>query len=179
MPSNLVADQLIDVNRVNEAVNVIYSGNTQKWQNIELMCKIIKNNLSPTINYIILTGEIEKMKNIFKSQGILNDNIKILSVLPGELVEYYAKANYGFILRDDIVVNNVACPTKMVEYLYYGIIPIVLSEKIGDFYKLNYEYIHYQSFNEGLEALKSERNIKIAKALQSRNTEINLKKVLQ
>ena len=50
-----------------------------------------------------------------------------------ELTEIYTKCHYGFILREDIVVNRVACPTKLVEYLAMGVVPIVDSANIGDF----------------------------------------------
>lgn len=52
-------------------------------------------------------------------------------------------------MRDDIIVNRVACPTKIIDYLEYGIIPIILSPEIGDFNKMEYSYIHYEKLIEG------------------------------
>ena len=58
-------------------------------------------------------------------------------------VEYYMKNDCGVVLRNDNIVNRVACPTKLIDYLQYGLIPIVLSPHIGDFYNLGYKYIEY------------------------------------
>ena len=54
----------------------------------------------------------------------------------------YQESHYGFILREDIVVNHVACPTKLIEYLAMGVIPIVDCEKIGDFSEMGMRYVY-------------------------------------
>uniref|UniRef100_UPI0040266C07 hypothetical protein n=1 Tax=Phocaeicola vulgatus TaxID=821 RepID=UPI0040266C07 len=56
---------------------------------------------------------------------------------------YYLKNDCGVVLRKDNIVNRVACPTKLIDYLQYGLIPIVLSPHIGDFYNLGYKYIEH------------------------------------
>ena len=35
--------------------------------------------------------------------------------------------------REEILVNAVACPTKLVEYMYWGVVPVVITPNIGDF----------------------------------------------
>ncbi|MGL4992294.1 MAG: glycosyltransferase [Sarcina sp.] len=139
----------------------LYSGNCQKWQNIDLMVERIKELKNPNYKFIILTGEVNKFNNYFRE--INNENIIVKSVLPNELAEYYSIANYGFLLRDQHILNEVACPTKMLEYLYYGIVPIVKSEKIGDFNELEYEYIFLDDINKEIKQVKSTINIDIAK----------------
>ena len=44
------------------------------------------------------------------------------------------QAKFGFALREDTVVNRVATPTKLANYVASGIIPIY-SECVHDFYK--------------------------------------------
>lgn len=61
----------------------------------------------------------------------------------------YQTAHYGFVLRDDITVNNVACPTKLVEYLQYGILPILLTPNIGDFAARGMEYLPLEDLLAG------------------------------
>ncbi|NHA04455.1 glycosyltransferase family 4 protein [Mucilaginibacter sp. HC2] len=162
VPANLVVDNNTAIEN-NGKINVIYSGNTQKWQNIELMLNVIKNNLSENINYLILTGEPEVFNEQIKNLNINADKISVKSVHPNELAQYYNKAHYGFILRDDVVVNRVANPTKLIEYLCYGVTPIVKSAEIGDFMKLKYEYLNYEDFSDKLLPVKSEINLNIAK----------------
>ena len=175
LPNNIETSSETDLNIKSNKLNVIYSGNTQAWQNIDLMLKTIVENQSNHIEYTILTGELDRMNELlteYKLRG--NSNINVQSVQPSELSAFYEKANYGFILRDDITVNNVACPTKLIEYLNYGIIPIVLSDKIGDFKELGYEYISVKDFNLNLPKIKSEVNQKLVKNLKISN-DINLK----
>ena len=146
---------------------VIYSGNCQKWQNIDLMLETIKNNKHGLLEYIILTGEPTVITKKIGEFGIDENlwNISVLSVKPLDLPQYYSKAHYGFILRDDIVVNQVANPTKMLEYLSFGIIPIVKSPRIGDFLHYGYEYLLYTDFKTELNPQKSSRNVEIAKEI--------------
>lgn len=149
---------------------IIYSGNTQAWQNIELMTNIIKRNLeNKNIFFIILTQKVEEFKQIFKDFS--NRNLIIKSVEPKFLSDYYEIANYGFILRDEHVVNKVAAPTKLIEYLTFGIIPIVKSPLIGDAFDLGYEYVIYTEDFATLPPQKSIRNMKIAKRILKNSME--------
>jgi len=43
-----------------------------------------------------------------------------------------AKYKYGFMLREKMIINEVATPTKMNSYMAAGVIPI-FSNVIGDF----------------------------------------------
>lgn len=179
LPKNLEGYNIQDMD-TEESVNIIYSGNTQKWQNIDLMCSVIKNNLRPHVKYTILTGDIVNMNVFLKKYGLIDKtNIDIRSVMPSELGQFYKKAHYGFILRSDSTVNNVACPTKLVEYLYYGIIPIIISENIGDFKELGFDYVHYRNLKNNLTVRKSIKNKNIVEKLQTINSSVNIKELIQ
>jgi hypothetical protein len=110
---------------------VIYAGGTQPWQNLEKMFQLAQKNKE--VDFIFLFSNVDEVKNKFGL--ILNkiNNIKILSVPHQQVGDWYAKANFGLILRDDIVVNRVACPTKLIEYIEYNLIPIIGDCNIGDF----------------------------------------------
>ena len=121
----------------NKKLKIIYSGGTQKWQNIDLMIEAIKK-LFKDFDITILTPDIE----IFKQKlGSLTEFITIKTVTSKELPSEYRTADLGFILRDNSNVNKVACPTKLIEYLQFGIIPIIKQPEIGDFASLGYQYI--------------------------------------
>ncbi len=140
-------------------VHVIYSGNLQSWQNIDLMLSMIKQHRASNMKFWLLTGQREAMLERLSGIGIVpDDRLQVLTVAPYELQRYYHAAHYGFILRDDIVVNRVSCPTKLVEYLQAGIVPIVSTPKIGDFDRMGYDYISYKDFSADLPQRKSERN---------------------
>lgn len=164
-----------------EFVNVVYSGNLQAWQNLDLMLNVIANNIDEKIRYFILTGEPEKMAQLLALKEIeVGRHLILDSVSPENLKDYYAIAHYGFILRDDIVVNNVACPTKLIEYMFYGIIPVVKSVKIGDFNDLGFEYICVEDFNsKDLKPKKSDKNNKIISSLKDKSINFNIKNIIK
>lgn len=150
---------------------VIYSGGTQKWQNVELMMDSIAQQ-KDNFTFLILTPDIDYFDKIIQASNRLS-TIELKSVEPHKVSQEYKSAHFGFILRDDIIVNQVACPTKLIEYLESGLIPIVLQPEIGDFNQMGYNYILNENFVKGLipEAalLKEirESNYKIIETLQN------------
>jgi len=125
--------------------NVIYAGGAQKWQNVDLMVGAINGAMS-RYSYTILTHTPEAFRDIDREKV---EQIEITTVESSDVGRYYENASMGFCLRDDITINNVACPTKMIEYMSSGIAPIVLSPNIGDFNRLGYSYITLNDFVSG------------------------------
>lgn len=132
---------------INDKPNVIYAGGIMKWQKIELMQDSIAQSIDRA-NYIVCcpnpkefweTWDYPKFKNLQVSSKSYQELCK----------DVYSIAHYGYVLRDDITVNNVACPTKIADYFKYRIIPIVSSPKIGDFLDLGMQYITLDDFNNG------------------------------
>jgi hypothetical protein len=78
----------------------------------------------------LLTEEIEKAKNLVKEHNIKSAHVKYVDLqdLNNELLKY----KYGFLLRSDNLVNNVATPTKMNSYLACGLVPI-FTDAITDY----------------------------------------------
>lgn len=147
-----------------QTINFVYAGNMQGYQNIPLMVESIKKIIdTPRLHFYILTGQKEQMKDLFQQLGIGGrDNITIDSVAPSELDRYYCKAHYGYVLRDDVDVNNVACPTKIVEYLAYGMTCITKSNDIGDFGQMGFDYINVDELDATmLKGVKSKKNLEI------------------
>ena len=135
----------------------IYSGNIQKWQNIPQILNFIKRNDSENHIYIFLSREKEYFINIINIEfKKIKNRFIVESVLPEELYKYYNIAHYGFMIRDDHILNKVACPTKMIEYLFYGIIPIIELREIGDF--SDYDYIKIDEKTNNFYPRKSEKN---------------------
>jgi hypothetical protein len=136
-------DHVIDAER--DASSVIYAGGLQTWQNISLMLE--KAAASPLFRYVFLSGESSTLTRMVESIHVAN--YECISVSPKKVADYYLKCTYGFVLRDPILLNQVACPTKLVEYLYWGVVPIVLTPNIGDFAELGFAYILLDDFCAG------------------------------
>ena len=114
------------------------------------------------------------------------DSWRVDTLSAEELKLEYEKADYGFMLRDDIIVNEVACPTKLIDYIKYGIIPIMKSEKVGDFVENGLGYVKLEDFLEGNMPTEEERtemvrnNMSVMKKLHTdyENGLADLKKIL-
>ncbi len=115
---------------------IVYSGGTNKWQNVDEMIEVIKKLpedfeikvISPDTNYFN-----ERLGNL--------KNVNIMAVEPEKVQQEYEDCEYGFILRDNIIVNHVACPTKLIEYIAANLLPVVSCPAIGDFEDMGYKYI--------------------------------------
>jgi hypothetical protein len=121
---------------------VIYAGGLQAWQRIDQMLDAVSR--AGEFRYLFLTGNKDAMLSKLRERGI--DNVEIDSVPRAAMPEYYARASFGFALREDSVVNRVACPTKLVEYMWSGVIPIVEQPFIGDFQSYGFKYILVADF---------------------------------
>lgn len=181
LPTNLKNSSISEIESTSSNhINIIYSGNTQLWQNVPEMLNFISKNESSNISYILLTGEENIMKQKLVEHNLSHrKDISIQSLPPHELEKVYTSAHFGFILRDDIIVNNVACPTKMVEYLFYGLTPIIKSANVGDFKQMGCEMVQIETLCiKELTAHKSKKNNKIAEELIKNVNSINLASLL-
>lgn len=155
-------------NKINGRPTIIYSGNFQKWQNLDMMLEFVKKTIGKYF-FIFLSGQpdilIQRIKDI---NSATENNIFINSVKPDELGYYYKLAHYGFLLRDDDPLNFVAFPTKLTEYLEYGITPILKYTEVGDQNFLKYKYITYEEAQaKDLLAQKSSHNINVFNQIKS------------
>lgn len=133
---------------------IVYAGGTQKWQNVELMQEIMEQS-ADKYGFKMFVPDPAAFNETWKNgkpEGVIVD-----SKSPEELALEYAGCEYGFVLRDADVVNYVACPTKIIEYIQYGIVPIMKSAEIGDFMELGMEYVPYQKCIEGQLPTEEER----------------------
>ena len=110
----------------------VYAGGMDKWQCIEetldIFCQIEEN--IPAASLTLLTKDKAKAEELIKKYNIKNYKISFVSLenLDAELMKH----KYGFLIRQDHIVNNVSTPTKMNSYLANGIIPIY-TNAIDDF----------------------------------------------
>lgn len=116
----------------------VYAGGLQAWQKIPLMQQCMAA-AEQSLAYKIYTPEPDAFAELW--QGKPFADLELDTKTPLQLMEEYPRCSYGFVLRDDIAVNNVACPTKLIEYLQYGIVPILHTERIGDFAALGMQYV--------------------------------------
>jgi|GEM_PF-1327920 len=124
-------------------LQVIYAGGMQRWQKPEIMVEAIKKRQD--CDYIIYTYDFSTL-NKFVGDDVDTDKLIIKSGTKEEIINEYSRSDLGFIIRDDHVLNRVSCPTKLIEYLSYGVVPIVLSPNMGDFESYGYKFVLYDDF---------------------------------
>ncbi len=109
-----------------------YAGNTGVWQGVDFMLDVFARieKAIPESHFHIYTGDKDEFELKLQERGIKNYDIKYVSVK--ELQDELHKCKYGFILRTDHIVNQVATPTKMNSYLAAYMIPIY-SDGVDDF----------------------------------------------
>ena len=111
----------------------VYAGNASGWQGVDFMLGVyarVEAVLGERCKLVLLTNDEENFKKKIDENGIKNVEMRFvpLSDLPEELHKY----KYGFIIRDESIINQVATPTKMNSYLASYVIPIY-SDSVQDF----------------------------------------------
>lgn len=103
----------------------VYAGSLANWQCFDKTLLLFKkiNTIIPDAELYIYTKEKKKAEDVAKRLEIKNYHIGY--VKSDDLNDAIKRCKYGFIIRDDITVNNVASPTKLSNYLSAGIIPVV------------------------------------------------------
>lgn len=111
----------------------VYAGSMEKWQCVDRMLEIMEmvQQSIAEASLTIITTQIEEAKQLvakYRVHGVtIKGNIPFYE-MDKELKQY----KYGFLVRDNLKLNNVATPTKLGSYLASGIMPIV-SDVIVDF----------------------------------------------
>ena len=109
---------------------VSYIGSTAAWQSTEQLVQLIKKlgSIAPQVRFFILTnGQIPELETLSEA---LKCRITVKAVPHCEIKYYLRLSNIGIIIRDNNIVNKVAAPTKIAEYLTNGI-RILYSGDIG------------------------------------------------
>jgi hypothetical protein len=120
---------------IKKSLSFVYAGSLAEWQKFSYICDIYKKieNRCLDASFLVLTSDVCGAELILNEKEISNYNVKYVPYedVDSELI----KCKYGFVIRDDHVVNRVATPTKISGYLANGVVPI-LSKYVGDFFSI-------------------------------------------
>lgn len=114
------------------APTFVYAGNAAAWQGVDLMLDVyalVEREIT-NASLMLLSKNEKEFKEKISARGIKNYEIKYVNM--SNLQDELHKYKYGFILRDNHIVNRVATPTKMNSYLSNYLIPI-FSNTVDDF----------------------------------------------
>lgn len=112
----------------------VYAGAVLKWQCIRetlvFFKKIKEQNANARLT--LLTKNKDEAEELISEVGVNDVDIQFVPLK--DLPNVMSKFKYGFLLREDVALNNVATPTKFNSYMSLGIIP-VLSDVVHDYRK--------------------------------------------
>ncbi len=137
-----------------DPLKAVYSGGIQKWQNIDRIHDSIKANRN-RYSFTVFTQDSEALRRDWSD--LAGEGLDIRTGTAEEIYKEYENCDFGYLLRDDNVVNNVSCPTKSIEYIRYGIIPIFLTDRIGDYPEYGLRYLSIKDFDQGIIPDEKER----------------------
>ena len=112
---------------------ICYSGGTAKWQRIDDILLLFEQIAcsQPNVRFLLLTPNTELLApKIMRSRYCERYILKSCS--HGEVPQFLCASDAGIIMRDNVLVNNVASPVKVAEYLACGL-PIIMTKGIGDY----------------------------------------------
>lgn len=116
-----------------------YAGGTQAWQGFDKILSLYSEIEKKYKNVFlkIYSKDIENAQKLIEKANI--HNFSVNSVPQSEIDHALADCKFGFIIREDSIINNVATPTKLGTYLANGVIPI-FSSSIFSFRDLSEKY---------------------------------------
>ncbi len=166
-----VSKARLERNKPELPVAVVYTGGTQVWQNVTGMLEVAEASAG-WAKYTFYSHD-QKLIRTAASKMKIDRDIGVSFCEKSRLPEVYRNADFGLVLRTDTAVNRVACPTKLTEYLHFGVIPIVRSPRLGDFYEKGYQYVREEDFKTGFFPDQStrqwmrQRNYEVVKSIEN------------
>lgn len=102
----------------------VYAGSLYAWQCFDKTIALFKEIelKNSKVSLTILTQDIAQAHKEIKRHNIKSYSVAYVALQ--DLDRELSKFKYGFMLREDHIINNVATPTKMNSYLSVGLIPI-------------------------------------------------------
>lgn len=138
--------------------NFIYVGGLSKWQNFEEILNIYQSLNMSNKHLIVVTPDQEKAEEIIRNYTI--ESYEVLSGDRDFVLKELDRSHFGFLIRDENVINSTASPIKFLEYLSRGVVPII-SNEIGDYSSYFSNNVIFTSFIDNMDYKDWERAISL------------------
>jgi glycosyltransferase involved in cell wall biosynthesis len=152
----------------NKTKVIIYSGSLVKYQNFPQYVDYINaiSKKDDNILFLVITPYIEKAKLLLKP--LTENQYRLLSARFEDMNKFYNCADFGILLREKNLINQVASPTKFGEYIMTGL-PIIMNDGVPQARKLAKE------FNNLIDWEISFHSEKLTPYTTDKRTEISIK----
>lgn len=112
---------------------LVYSGTTAAYQHLEDLTIPFMKELSEKdekIKLAFFSSQIDKIKSMLIAAGIDPDKVILKSFQQTEVAAALTACDAGILIRKPTLVNRVANPVKIAEYLAAGL-PIIIEREVG------------------------------------------------
>jgi glycosyltransferase involved in cell wall biosynthesis len=143
---------------LNDKLVLGYSGSVSPWQKVDKIFDILNYIRSRGFEAVllILTHDTEKAWRLVEEKGCI-DSTRIMSCDYQKLGDHIMCFDVGFLLRERLILNQVASPTKFAEYMLCGV-PAFVSAGIGDLDDI----VRYQKVGVLVQSLSDNAEIALA-----------------
>jgi hypothetical protein len=122
----------IKANFDSNIIKFVYTGGLSGWQKFEEILSIYKKfskECKMDTSLTIITRSKDEAVKILETMEVSAD---VKSLTNDEVLKELLNYQFGFLIRENNLLNNIASPIKFLEYLSCGVIPI-LSYGVGDY----------------------------------------------
>lgn len=126
-----IEDNKADLGLDKNDIVFAYSGSTAGWQSFKTLETFIDPLLKSNKQFKIIFLA-QKEKSIEQLKLKYPDQVLQKWVAHEEVSRILSACDYGILIREETVTNQVASPTKFAEYLASGL-PVVISNHLGDY----------------------------------------------
>lgn len=138
-------------------VVLVYAGSMAGWQSFKLLSEVLSKLLGSKAKFkVLFLSKENKSNNKLKQK--YPDQVIIKWVAPDKVSLYLKACDYGLLIREPSLTNQVSAPTKFAEYLISGL-PVIISGKTGDytrFVKKNRCGIVFDNYDSLISKLKND-----------------------
>ena len=121
-----------DLRIAEDNIVFVYSGGLHAWQKVDKAIAFFAAYYSfdSHSKFLVLTHDVGLLEQVMDRQQVskeIRENVICKSLGFAEVPHYLNAADVAFLFRDNVVMNAVASPTKLAEYMACGL-PIISSE---------------------------------------------------
>ena len=116
------------------SVRLVYSGSTAGWQSFELLKGLLTHALDaqPNVSVLFLS---KRDANNSALEAAYPGRVEVKWLDHAQVAHALATCDYGLMVRERTITNQVASPTKFAEYLSNGL-KVISNSGLGDFSEL-------------------------------------------
>lgn len=114
-----------------EDIVMVYSGSVAAWQSFDMIINFATKMLhqNTKVKFLFLSDCNQLIAEMIKA---FPNHVNCFKVSVHEVPNILMACDYGLLIREESVTNQVASPVKFAEYLACGL-RVIISPKLGDF----------------------------------------------